>query len=147
MQINLKLDCTLYTGLGVHFYRNIQCRILVCETCAKGAKRCCPLFAPFAYAFLCICLQKLKIKKGLVVKISINNSQYVDTLDYDNHSIENLKNPEDKVFKITSMITILGIINVPIIKYSDCENFILLLNTHKFLYVVINKLNKCNFLH
>ena len=35
--------------------------------------------------------QKLKIKKGLVVKISINNSQYVDTLDYDNHSIENLK--------------------------------------------------------
>jgi len=24
MQINLKLDCTLYTGLGVHFYRNIQ---------------------------------------------------------------------------------------------------------------------------
>ena len=35
--------------------------------------------------------QKLKIKKGLVVKISINNSQYLDTLDYDNHSIENLK--------------------------------------------------------
>ncbi|MBT7574901.1 MAG: tRNA 2-thiouridine(34) synthase MnmA [Flavobacteriaceae bacterium] len=35
--------------------------------------------------------QKLKIKKGLVVKISINNSQYVNTLDYDNHSIENLK--------------------------------------------------------
>ena len=24
MQINLKLDCTLYTGLGVHFYRNIH---------------------------------------------------------------------------------------------------------------------------
>ena len=35
--------------------------------------------------------QKLKIKKGLVVKISVNNSQYVDTLDYNNHSIENLK--------------------------------------------------------
>ena len=35
--------------------------------------------------------QKLKIKKGLVVKISVNNSQYIDTLDYDNHSIENLK--------------------------------------------------------
>jgi len=22
MQINLKLDCTLYSGLGVHFHRN-----------------------------------------------------------------------------------------------------------------------------
>ena len=24
MQINLKLDCTLYTGFVVHFHRNIQ---------------------------------------------------------------------------------------------------------------------------
>jgi hypothetical protein len=24
MQINLKLDCTLYSGLGVHFHRNTQ---------------------------------------------------------------------------------------------------------------------------
>lgn len=35
--------------------------------------------------------QKLKIKKGLVVKISNNNRQYIDTLDYNNHSVENLK--------------------------------------------------------
>ena len=35
--------------------------------------------------------QKLKIKKGLVVKISNNNRQYIDTLDYNNHSVENLR--------------------------------------------------------
>ena len=29
MQINLKLDCTLYTGLGVHFYRNIHLNLIV----------------------------------------------------------------------------------------------------------------------
>ena len=34
--------------------------------------------------------QKLKIKKGIVVKISNNNSQYIDTPDYNNHSLENL---------------------------------------------------------
>ena len=35
--------------------------------------------------------QKLKIKKGIVVKISNNNSQYIDTPDYNNHSLENLR--------------------------------------------------------
>ena len=35
--------------------------------------------------------QKLKIKKGVVVKISNNNSQYIDTPDYNNHSLENLR--------------------------------------------------------
>ena len=35
--------------------------------------------------------QKLKIKKGIVVKISNNNRQYIDTLDYNNHSLENLR--------------------------------------------------------
>ena len=34
--------------------------------------------------------QKLKIKKGLVIKVSSNNSNCFKTLDYDNHSIENL---------------------------------------------------------
>ena len=35
--------------------------------------------------------QKLKIKKGIVVKISNNNSQYIDTPDYNNHSLKNLR--------------------------------------------------------
>ncbi|MDA8937817.1 tRNA 2-thiouridine(34) synthase MnmA [Flavobacteriaceae bacterium] len=35
--------------------------------------------------------QKLKIKKGIVIKISNNNSQYIDTPDYNNHSLENLR--------------------------------------------------------
>ena len=35
--------------------------------------------------------QKLKTKKGIVVKISNNNSQYIDTPDYNNHSLENLR--------------------------------------------------------
>ena len=35
--------------------------------------------------------QKLKIKKGVVVKISNNNSQYIDTPDYNNHSLKNLR--------------------------------------------------------
>jgi tRNA-specific 2-thiouridylase len=34
--------------------------------------------------------QKLKTKKGLVIKVSSNNSNCFKTLDYDNHSIENL---------------------------------------------------------
>jgi hypothetical protein len=29
MQINLKLDCTLYSGLGVHFHRNTQSAIVM----------------------------------------------------------------------------------------------------------------------
>jgi len=35
--------------------------------------------------------QKLKINKGLVIKISSDNSTYNDSLDYNNHSLENLK--------------------------------------------------------
>ena len=35
--------------------------------------------------------QKLKINKGLVIKISSDNSAYNDSLDYNNHSLENLK--------------------------------------------------------
>ena len=34
--------------------------------------------------------QKLKTKKGLVIKVSSNNSNCFKTLDYDNHSTENL---------------------------------------------------------
>lgn len=35
--------------------------------------------------------QKLKINKGLVIKISSDNSAYNDSLNYNNHSLENLK--------------------------------------------------------
>ena len=36
-------------------------------------------------------LQKLKINKGLIIKISSDNSAYNDSLNYNNHSLENLK--------------------------------------------------------
>tara|TARA_B100000780_G_C21113539_1_gene450236 strand:+ start:890 stop:2128 length:1239 start_codon:yes stop_codon:yes gene_type:complete len=35
--------------------------------------------------------QKLKINKGLIIKISSDNSAYNDSLNYNNHSLENLK--------------------------------------------------------
>jgi hypothetical protein len=38
MQINLKLDCTLYSGLGVHFHRNTQLTIPLVELNLTGVR-------------------------------------------------------------------------------------------------------------